>query len=55
MVVFMSSSLVLPPLYTRRVRKERGDEGSGSGKLLSAQVISFKRTETLKFIFPTNT
>ena len=32
MVLFLSSSLVLPPLYTRRVRKESGDEGSDSGK-----------------------
>ena len=32
MVVFLSSSLVLPPLYTRGVGKESGDEGSDSGK-----------------------
>jgi hypothetical protein len=32
MVVFLSSSLLLPPLYTWRVEKESGDEGNDSGK-----------------------
>jgi len=32
MVVFLSSSLVLPPLSTRRVGKESVDGGNDSGK-----------------------